>query len=245
MKDNFSKHSDTYANFRPTYPYKLGKWLASQCSATNTVWDCATGNGQMATVLADHFNKVIATDLSANQIAHATPAANIEYRCEPAHQSSLSDHSVDAVVIAQAIHWFDFEAFYREVRRVVRPGGIIAAVGYGLLEPAHPAVLNAMLHFYSLTVGPYWDPERHYIDEEYTTIPFPFEEIPFEEQYMTYHWDKSTLLGFLRSWSAVQHYINKNGNDPVDLFEQELDMVWPDTETVPMIFKIIGRIGRV
>ena len=245
MKDNFSGRADAYANFRPSYPYALGKLIAGHAPANDTVWDCATGNGQMAKILADHFKQVIATDLSAKQLALATPVHNIEYRCEPAHQSSLADHSVDAVVVAQAIHWFDFDTFYKEVRRVVRPGGLIAVVGYPLMEPSHPAVQNALLHFYSITVGPYWDAERQHIDEEYLHIPFPFESIPFEEQYIAYPWDMATMIGFLNSWSAVQHYINKHGVNPVDAFAQELEIVWPQVEKIKVYFKIVGRMGRV
>jgi SAM-dependent methyltransferase len=245
MKDNFSGRSDAYANFRPSYPPALAAAIAAQSPANHLVWDCATGNGQMAKLLANHFQQVIATDISANQLALATQLPNIEYRQESSHQSTLLDHSVDAVVIAQAIHWFDFDVFYKEVRRVVRPGGIIAVVGYPLLEPRHPAIQNALLHFYSITIGPYWDNERHFLDEEYETIPFPFEELPFDEQYMLYQWDIETMIGFLNSWSAVQHYIDKNGNNPVTAFEEELRMVWPQGEKVGISFKIVGRMGRV
>jgi SAM-dependent methyltransferase len=246
MKDNFSGHAQTYAQYRPSYPYELGKQLAALAPATELVWDCATGNGQMATVLADHFKKVVATDLSAAQLDHAIKLHNIEYRCEPSHTSSLANHSADAVVVAQAVHWFPFDAFYNEVLRVVRPGGLVALLGYPLLEPMHPAVQNALLHFYEITVGPYWDPERRLLDDEYTAIPFPFEEIPFEPVYMRYNWDLPTIVGYLNSWSAVQHYIKQHGLNPVDAFEHELEMVWPkNQEKIGVLFKIVGRLGRV
>ncbi len=245
MKDNFSRNSDAYAQYRPKYPDTLAQWIAEQAPGKGLVWDCATGNGQMATVLANHFDRVVATDLSSKQLELAVPAPKVEYRCEPAHQSSLPDHSADAVVVAQAFHWFDFDAFYSEVRRVLRPGGLIAIVGYPLMEPEHPAIQNALLHFYNITVGPYWDPERNYLEEEYVSIPFPFDEIPFEERYVTYQWDMDTMIGFLNSWSAVSHYINERGTNPVRTFIPELEMVWPKGEKTKMHFKIVGRVGRV
>jgi hypothetical protein len=114
-----------------------------------------------------------------------------------------------------------------------------------LVEPDHPAIQNALLHFYSITVGPYWDPEREHIEEEYVNIPFPFEEIPYEERYVSYYWDMDTMIGFLNSWSAVSHYINERGSNPVRNFIPELEMVWPKHEKARVHFKFVGRVGRV
>lgn len=245
VKDNFSTQAATYAAFRPSYPDALAARLAALAPSQHTVWDCATGNGQMAVLLANYFQQVIATDISEKQLAQAIQKPNIDYRKESAHQSSLPDHSVDAVVIAQAIHWFPFDDFYKEVRRVVRPEGIIAALGYPLLTVDNPTINALIWDFYTHKVGPYWDAERRHLDEDYRTIPFPFEEIPFEEALMTYQWTLPTILGYLNSWSAVQHYIRQEGHNPVDEIAVELGRYWPEGGSVEVTFRIVGRVGVV
>jgi ubiquinone/menaquinone biosynthesis C-methylase UbiE len=215
MKDNFSQQSQAYATFRPSYPPALAAEIAALAPEQSLVWDCATGNGQMAVLLADHFDQVIATDISAKQLALSTYKDNIEYREEPAHQSTFEEYSVDAVVIAQAIHWFDFDAFYEEVHRVVRPGGITIAIGYPLMTVEVPALDAHLKYFYSGVLGPYWDEERKHLDNDYQTIPFPFETIEMEEMTMHYDWDLATFVGYPETWSALQHFRKATSKDPI------------------------------
>src|SRR5258706_7303168 len=114
MKDNFSKVSERYAQFRPTYPKEIFDYLTSLVTNHETVWDAATGNGQVARGLAPHFKTVMATDLSEKQIRHAFIADNIQYSVEPAEHTSFADDSFDLITIGQAIHWFHFDEFYKE-----------------------------------------------------------------------------------------------------------------------------------
>ena len=109
FKDHFSGHAAIYREARPTYPPQLFAWLAQQTPDRELAWDCGCGNGQATVALAADFAHVIGTDPSANQIAGAQAAAKVEYRVEPAEQSSLPDTSASLVTVAQALHWFDFE----------------------------------------------------------------------------------------------------------------------------------------
>ena len=69
-----------------------------------------------------------------NRFALAYPHDKVDYHVEPAEHVSLGDSSVDLVTVAVAIHWFNFDEFYREVRRVLKPDGILAAWTYNLAQ---------------------------------------------------------------------------------------------------------------
>lgn len=229
--DHFKTLSEHYAKSRPTYPPELFDWLAERCDARDCVWDCGTGTGQAAIDLARVFGRVIATDASAAQIAEATPHARIDYRVAPAEASGLDDASVDLVVVAQALHWFDLERFYPEVRRVLKSGGVIAAWCYGVLHVGDEgdAVDRLVQHFYRNEVGPYWPAEREHVETAYRDLPFPFPPLPVPPEFaLTARWTPVQLLGYLRSWSATARFMVANGFDPVERLSGELHAAWGD-----------------
>ncbi|WP_315821838.1 class I SAM-dependent methyltransferase [Paraflavitalea speifideaquila] len=178
MKDLFSQQAAAYARYRPVYPLGLYDHLAGLITQRGMAWDCATGNGQAAIELARYFDMVFASDISEKQLVHAPPHDHITYFIAPANASGLPDHSIDLITVAQAYHWFDFTAFRQEVKRVAKPGALLAIWGYGLIQTGD-AVLQTIIHdFYRLKTGPYWDAERKYVDDQYTTVPFPYAELP-------------------------------------------------------------------
>jgi SAM-dependent methyltransferase len=229
FKDHFSKQSSEYANYRPTYPKELFFFLSSLVSDKEIAWDCATGSGQAALELANFFETVIASDASAKQIESAQSKPNIQYHLFPAEKTTLADNSVHLVTVAQAIHWFDFEKFYLEVKRVLKPGGIIAVWGYGL-HNINPEIDFIVKNFYSQIVGSFWPKERIYIEQEYNTIPFPFILIPTPTFSMSLEWNLKDLLGYLRTWSSVQRYIDERKENPILLIEEELKPIWGNEE---------------
>lgn len=244
MKDNFSAQADLYARYRPGYPDALVQYLCSLPAQRNKVWDAATGNGQLAIKLSPHFQQVYATDISARQLQHAPPADNITYRCEPAEQCSLPADSTDLITVAQAMHWLDAAAFYREVRRVASPDSWLALIGYGLIQ-AGDELDEIILKFYTQTVGIFWDKERKHIDTAYREIPFPFEEVSAPAFTHPVRWNLDTLLGYLGSWSAVQHYTKHHGHDPVEKLRPELESAWGTTPERHLQFPLFCRIGRI
>ena len=173
--DHFGSVSGAYAHYRPTYPAALFDWLAAVAPARQRAWDCATGTGQAAIGLAAHFAEVVATDASASQLAAARPAPGVHYRLAAAEGSGLEADSVDLVTVAQALHWFDQPRFFREVERVLRPGGVLAVWSYGIpeLEGEGPDAL--LQHFYADIVGPYWPPENAQVENGYRDLVLPFE----------------------------------------------------------------------
>jgi ubiquinone/menaquinone biosynthesis C-methylase UbiE len=194
MKDRFSEVAKQYAQYRPQYPAALFDFLLQHVNKKQLAWDVATGNGQVAATLADSFKMVYATDISAQQLQYAIAKSNIQYTEQPAEKTIFANQSFDLITVAQAIHWFRFNDFYKEVKRTLKPGGIIAVWGYGLIETS--GFLNEFLkHFYASMKG-YWDAERKHIDDHYANIPFPFKEIKTPSFAIEVNWD--LYYAFLR-----------------------------------------------
>lgn len=243
-KDNFSAQAAAYAAFRPHYPQQLYDFLYSLPLVRQTAWDCATGNGQVAAVLANEFEKVYATDISEAQLQRAPKLENITYLTCPAESTPLPDQSIDLITVAQAVHWFNSKQFNEEVKRVLKPDGFIAIWGYGLLRADEQ--LNQLLDtFYTQTVGPYWDAERFHVDKAYQSIPFPFAEKLAPAFNITVLWTRQQLVGYLSSWSSVQHYIRQNGGSPLPAFEAQLQETWAVDEVKEITFPIFLRLGQV
>ncbi|WP_153797663.1 class I SAM-dependent methyltransferase [Foetidibacter luteolus] len=245
MKDLFSAQAEQYAIFRPQYPAMMYQQLYQHLKNFDRAWDCATGNGQVAAVLAQKFKEVQATDISDKQLTQAMQKENIVYQKAAAEDHLFPDNFFDLVTVAQGIHWFRFNDFYNEAKRVLKPDGIIAVIGYGLIR-VNEAV-NAMIDdFYKNKVGPYWDKERKYVDEEYKTIPFPFTQLPCPKLSIQYNWNLEHLLGYINTWSSVQHYSKANNQSPLDKdFMIAIHRAWPHNAVLPVEFPLFLRIGKL
>lgn len=270
MKDNFSQQAAAYARFRPGYPDELFEFLYRHCRQFNTAWDCATGNGQIAVKLAEKFKRVEATDISEKQLAQAIPSANVRYTIQEAEEPQFgieggypvfdweleSDQSLshaysylngtfDLIVVGQAAHWFDLGRFYERAKMLIKPGGVLALVGYNVLK-IDDRVDPVVDHLYRGILDKYWDPERHFVENGYKTMPFPFDEIPFPPMEMSYQWTREHLLGYLSTWSALKHFEKEHGHSPIDAaFLELLEAVWPEGEIKTVRFPIFGRVTVV
>jgi SAM-dependent methyltransferase len=245
FKDHFSTRSSGYAASRPGYPAELFSHLAGLTSGHDLAWDCATGSGQAARGLAAHFSRVWATDASGAQIAAAVLQAGVEYRVAPAEASGLPDHSADLVAVAQAAHWFELPAFYAEVRRVLKPGGLLAIWCYERLaiEPALDAIVE---DFYAGLLDPYWPPERRLVESGYRDLDFPFAELPAPAIPMTATWTLDQLLGYFSTWSALKAYQKATGEDPLPALRERLAAAWISLDQAKTIkWPLSLRLGRL
>jgi SAM-dependent methyltransferase len=243
FKDLFSAQSADYARFRPTYPPSLFAWLASVAPARGCAVDVATGNGQAALGLADHFARVVALDASAAQVAEASARGNVEYGVAPAEATGLPAGSADLLTAAQAFHWFQHDRFFPEAQRVLRPGGVLAVWCYGLARIT-PAVDEVVRHLYQDLIGAYWEPERMLVETGYRDVAVPFAAIespPFETQLT---WELSTLTGYLRTWSALKAFMRARGSDPLASIEPDLIRAWGDAPSHPARWTLSVRAFR-
>lgn len=244
FKDHFSTQANDYARFRPHYPRALFEFIAALAPNNNLALDVATGSGQAACGLAEFFSQVIAIDASARQIENAQPNERVEYRIAPAEATGLPTQTCGAVAVAQAVHWFDLEKFYAEMRRVLAPGGVIAIWAYRRLQIS-PEVDAVVSHFYRDVVGPFWPPERTIVESGYRDLPFPFDEIASPPFQIEMRWSLGHLLGYLRTWSATQRFIAAHSQDPVDAIQKDLARAWGEADERDTVWPLSLRIGKV
>jgi len=203
--NTFAEASGDYAQARPLYPAALFEWIAEQSPARDRVWDCATGNGQAAIGLAAHFAQVEATDVAQEQVGQGKPRPNIRYSAQPAERTEFADGRFDAVTVAQALHWFDLPAFWREVRRVARPGALFCAWGYAWFRYGGE-VEEALVDPVKALVAPYWAANNRLLWDGYRDVdvlfPFPRIAAPFFE--LELDTTASGIAGYVRTWSAFK-----------------------------------------
>lgn len=233
FKDHFSGDSGCYARARPDYPDALFAWLAAQAGARQHALDAGCGNGQASRGLARHFRHVTAIDPSAAQIAEAEGPGNVRFLVRTAEDTGLPDRSCDLVLVAQALHWFDHERFFAEAARLLRPGGLLAAIAYDRAETT-PEIDAIIAYLYRDILGPFWPPERRYFDSGYArSIPFPGPRLAAPAFAIKRQWTAAEMLDYCASWSASQRFMAAKGADPLDPIRDPLIEAWgPHTRPV-------------
>ena len=244
-KDLFSSQADLYAKYRPAYPQALFDYVLQFVKEKNCAWDCATGNGQAASVLAAFFQTVEATDISEAQIKNAVQKENIRYRICPAEKTPFADDSFDLITVATAYHWLDWNAFYSEAARVGKKDCVVAAWAYNIVWCKDTEVDQLIQDYYYNTIYAYWDKERRYVEASYKTVAFDFSPLPAKDFEIIKQWTKKDLVGYLSTWSALQNYVKQNGASPLPAFEKSLNEIWPEDGEKEFRFPLFLRIGRV
>jgi ubiquinone/menaquinone biosynthesis C-methylase UbiE len=242
QKDYFSGHSKLYATFRPTYPENLYDFIFKQVKHFDRAWDCATGNGQVAQVLAKHFRHVEATDISQQQLDNAVQIKNIHYSQHSAEKTAFPGKHFDLITVGQALHWFDLTKFYQEVNRVAKKDALFAVWGYAVCS-VNQHVDEHFNHFYNHVVGPYWDSARRMVEEEYQNLPFPFEQIATRKFSIEVEWTLEEFAGYLTTWSATQKFMRDKNYNPVPEVVKLIQPYWKGRETVS--FPVFLKLGRL
>ena len=243
-EDCFSKQAEAYSQFRPEYPKEFFDFLLAQVADNEICWDCATGNGQAAKNLSQYFKKIIATDLSAEQVQHAVPDTKISYHIVSAEQAHFEPHSLDLITVAQALHWFNLDIFYSNVKRFLKPNGIIATWGYDFftISPELDEILDPYGREF---LKNYWSEKNWILIGGYKNISFPFSKIESPNFYINVSWDYYQMKGYLESWSATQKFKDKNQSDPFESIRVQVENLWGAKEQKKIIsWKLYSLLGR-
>lgn len=239
----FSRAPVEYSLWRPRYPAALFDHLATLCPSRHRAWDCATGNGQAAVDLARFFSEVEATDVSAEQISAAMPANRVRYSVQPAEATHFPDTHFDLITVAQALHWFDHERFWKEVHRVLKPEGVFAAWAYvwpRITSPIDAIVKEKLLG----VIEPYWSEKNRIAWNGYRELPWPIVELPAPQIDYSCDWTCSQFLSYVRTWSATSRCIARNGDRFFAKFTEALRAVWNANATKTVSMDFYCRLGR-
>jgi len=241
----FSIGSAQYAKHRPTYPDELFRFFSEISVSHESVWDCATGNGQAAAACAKYFSHIEATDISSEQIQHCIPHPKITYSISPAETTPFADHSFDCIMVAQAYHWFDQEKFSREADRILKPKGILAIFGYAFFE-IDPEIDFHIKDSFLPLIDPFWAAGNRLLMSGYKDVTLPFNEIPDPKAFaITVGWNLPQLTEYLRTWSGVKRYVKELGGDPVADLETAIKPLWGKVDMVKSVkMPLYLRVSR-
>jgi SAM-dependent methyltransferase len=164
---------------------------------------------------------------------------------QPAEATDYAALSFDAICVAQALHWFDFAAFFAEVQRVAKPGAIFCAWGYDQLQvsPAFDAALEAQV---LQPLRPFWAPQNSILWRGYADVPMPFAPIAMPAFRIEVHWNLHQLMAYVRTWSAARACEAAHGPELLAQAAQQLVPLWGDADAVrPVVMPLHTLAGRV
>ncbi len=235
----FNDKSDLYAQARPQYPADLFSYIKTLAPNTNSVWDCATGNGQATVGLSKIFDHVYATDISGEQIANHLDVENVTFSVSPAEHTKFDNNMFDLINVAQALHWFNLDKFWPEVRRVLKPGGAFITYAYiwFSVSPEIDALVESEVR---AVIDPFWAPNNQLAIDGYQDVNFPFEKLDVPNFDIKVSWSCEQMINYLHTWSATRRCMDTQGTTFFEHARSLLEQAWGDpnnvkTATSPLI----------
>lgn len=175
---------------------ELFDWLARQPQRNGVVVEC--GGSEVADVLAWRFPTAISLDIGPTRVSRRVPSQlNAQAEALP-----LAADSVDLLVSAQTLHHFSVPPHLAEARRVLRPGGVFAALRWGALQL--PADLEDLYGEFFEAVEPFWEPHREWVISGYPDVDFCGTPIELPPIVVTRNASLAVLEAHLVRWSSTQ-----------------------------------------
>ena len=147
------------------------------------------------------------------------------------------------ITVAQAFHWFDMERFYKEAKRLLKPGGLLAIWGYSLLKvnPSIDAIVN---YIHDIELKDHWNERRKLVDSGLSDVIIPFNEISCPQFEMEISWDFTQFIGYINTWSAITKFKADKGYNLLLNYENELAEAWGQTKLNKIRFPLFTRMGK-
>ena len=244
MEPDFAATASDYARFRRGFPTELFDRLQGHGigHVNQRVLDLGAGTGLLGTSLQDRGCRVWAVDPSAALLA-ASPDVRPTRVVARAEAIPFPDNYFDAVMAGQCWHWFDRGIAPREMLRVLRPGGFIAAI-YQMYAPLAGSVAEATERLI-LRFQPRW---RHansagingQVLRDFQSRGFGgIESFSFDRHYVFSH---AEWRGFIRTTSAVGASLPPDRLAEFDREHATLLLDWPEPMQIPhRLFAAIAR----
>lgn len=162
----------------------------------------------------------------------------MSYQIASAENSGIESNSINLITVAQAFHWFDIDAFAKEVNSVLKDGGVLAIWTYNLLSVQGTngkAIDDAINHLYGSVLEGFWPDERALVETGYKDIQLPFKELKAPVFYMSAEWSLPQITGYLNTWSAAKKYQEEVGVNPVEMLNDEISGIWGEPEITRLI----------
>ena len=190
---SFGSQAAAYERGRPSYPPEAVDWLLAPTDtwAARDVLDLGAGTGKLTTRLVERGLTVIAVDPIAEMLEMLrTALPDTPALLGSAEQIPLPDNAVDAVLVAQAWHWFDQEQAVAEIARVLRPGGRLGVLWNTRDER------SGWVKDFGRIVGLEHDRDNATVD-----LPEPFTDIATHQVEWTNYITREALIDYVASRS--------------------------------------------
>ncbi|MCZ4352762.1 class I SAM-dependent methyltransferase [Roseovarius aestuarii] len=210
-------------------PEQFLSWLAALPLHKDTSVECGAGNAEIAQFLASSFAKSYAVDINPISLP---PDTSVKAICADAGALPFNDASVDLLISMQALHHFDVSKHLDEAHRVLRGGGIFAALCWG--EISLPDDIRRAYTPIFDAIAPYWEANRPVVLSGYEGLEFAGCSIDRPRAQMHVQCNLDKLEEIMATWSAVQNAVGAGVAFPdldLEVFdideEAEFDVCWP------------------
>ncbi|XP_065061553.1 putative methyltransferase DDB_G0268948 isoform X2 [Rhopilema esculentum] len=222
-----SDHANVYKKFRPLHPQSMAEFIVSFCKRQVSLdrhellplaVDVGCGSGQSSQMFAPYFQNVIGLDVSSAQIKEANTANgnnNVEFLVGSAESLPVENQTVSLLLCAQSFHWLDQEKFYKEVDRVLMPGGCLAVFAHHFNEFEQPSLNRIAREFAFETLKDYWDERRRTVDNGYRDIVLPYEDNERDDFQSITKTSLLDYLGYLSSLSSYRKFMKEHPDEPI------------------------------
>ncbi|XP_072142811.1 putative methyltransferase DDB_G0268948 [Dermacentor andersoni] len=202
--------SKLYKQARPTLPdfviQDVIAYVNQKLSKRELCVDVGCGPGQSTELFCPYFKNVVGADISHSQIEEANAMrrhGNVTYIEAHAECLPLRSNSVALVSAVNAVQWFDQDAFFSEVRRVLVENGVLFAAMHHLRALLEPDMDNWLFQLRKEKFSDYLLSRHKYWDDGYGSIEVPFKGVRRKTMLSKSTLTVSGVMSHVNTWSLA------------------------------------------